>query len=160
MSGYILELKNISLTDIERCGGKAVGLGELIRLGIRVPSGFCVVGDAFEFVVEENALIGRIDNIVAGLDFEDYGDVEERTGKIRSLLLSAELPSGLKSQLQAAFNAQVTGKDTFVAVRSSVAVKNSDISSFPGKIDTFHYVLGESAVMAKIRELDVDLNIS
>ena len=39
-----------------------------------------------------------------------------------------------------------------MAVRSSVAVRDSPISSFPGMMDTYHYVLGEAEVLEKVRE--------
>ena len=39
-----------------------------------------------------------------------------------------------------------------MAVRSSVAVKDTEISSFPGMMDTFHYLKGEEEVLSHIRQ--------
>ncbi len=44
-------------------------------------------------------------------------------------------------------------EDAFVAVRSSVAVKDSPVSSFPGMMDTFHYIRGAKNVVEKVREV-------
>ena len=72
MSGYVLSLTEIGQGDVQRCGGKAAGLGELSRLGVRVPPGFCIVEDALSHVVEANGLGGKIASLAASLDFDDY----------------------------------------------------------------------------------------
>ncbi|WP_203832851.1 PEP/pyruvate-binding domain-containing protein, partial [Actinoplanes lobatus] len=42
----VVPLSQVSAADIAFAGGKAAGLGELIRLGERVPDGFCVTTEA------------------------------------------------------------------------------------------------------------------
>nr|WP_238490812.1 PEP/pyruvate-binding domain-containing protein [Actinoplanes flavus] len=42
----VVPLTQVSAVDIALAGGKAAGLGELIRLGERVPDGFCVTTEA------------------------------------------------------------------------------------------------------------------
>jgi len=41
---------------------------------------------------------------------------------------------------------------SFVAVRSSVAIRDSAISSFPGLMDTYHYIKGAQNVVQKVKE--------
>ncbi|MGB7220293.1 MAG: PEP/pyruvate-binding domain-containing protein [Vicinamibacterales bacterium] len=152
MSKLVLSFEKIKLTDTERCGGKAAGLGELTRAGVRVPGGFCVTGDALTRVIEANGLGQEIAGIAAGLNFEDYLGVEEQTGKIRTLIAAAMIPSDLDSDIRAHYSRLVTKTQKYVAVRSSVSVKNSPVSSFPGMMDTYHYVVGEEQVLEKVRE--------
>ncbi len=152
MSRYILPLQDITQEDVQRCGGKATSLGELTRAGARVPPGFCILAEALPYVVASNALGERIAGIAAGLNFEDYADVEKKTAEIRSLITSAGVPTNLDQAILEHYRALVSGDNKFVAVRSSVAVKDSPISSFPGMMDTYHYVLGEAEVLEKIRE--------
>ena len=157
MSGYILSLEAVGQADLQRCGGKAAGLGELIRLGVRVPRGFCIVGDALSNVIAANGLREQIADLAASLNFDDYNAVEQKTGAIRSLITSAKLPGDLEREVSDRYSGLVTddnqgGHNRYVAVRSSVAVKHSDISSFPGMMDTYHYVLGEHQVLEKIAE--------
>ena len=83
MTGYVLPLQEITKDDVQRCGGKAVSLGELTRAGARVPPGFCVVADALFYVVDANSFGERIADIAAGFDFEDYNAVEEKTAHLR-----------------------------------------------------------------------------
>jgi pyruvate,water dikinase len=152
MSEYILPLQEITKDDVQRCGGKAASLGELTRAGARVPPGFCIVADAYFYVVDSNALDEHIAGIAAGLNFEDYAGVEKKTAEIRALITSAAIPVDLEQDILARYRALVSGDNKFVAVRSSVAVKDSPISSFPGMMDTYHYVLGQAEVLEKIRE--------
>lgn len=152
MSGYTLALEEIGEGSVQRCGGKATGLGELIRMGVRVPPGFCLVAEALSHVMEANSLTGPIADITAGLDFEDYAGVEEKTARIRSLITSAAVPDDLRSEFGERYRRLVDDDNRFVAVRSSVGVKDSDIASFPGMMDTYHYVLGEAQVLEKISE--------
>ncbi len=152
MSKYILPLQEITKDDVQRCGGKATSLGELTRAGARVPPGFCILAEALPYVVASNSLGERIAGIAAGLNFEDYADVEKKTAEIRSLITSARVPTDLEQDILEHYRALVRGDNKFVAVRSSVAVKDSPISSFPGMMDTYHYVLGEADVLEKMRE--------
>ena len=43
------------------------------------------------------------------------------------------------------------GSGRHVSVRSSVAVRGSPVSSFPGMMDTYHYVLGQEQVLERVR---------
>lgn len=152
MNNHILSFSEIAPSDFQRCGGKAAGLGELTRIGVRVPPGFCVVDEALSHVVEANGLNARIAELAASLDFNDYNQVEEKTGAIRSLIASATIPTDLEQELRERYRGLVSEKQKYVAVRSSVAVKHSAVSSFPGMMDTYHYVLGEEQVLEKVRE--------
>jgi pyruvate,water dikinase len=149
---HILSLEEITKDDVQRCGGKAASLGELTRAGARVPPGFCIVAGAFFYVVDSNSLGDRITGIAASLNFDDYNDVEAKTAQVRSLITSAAIPGDLEHDIRQRYRTLVSGDNKFVAVRSSVAVKDSPISSFPGMMDTYHYVLGEAEVLEKIRE--------
>jgi pyruvate,water dikinase len=154
MTRYVSPLQEIGEdpSAVQRCGGKAVGLGKLLRMGARVPPGFCVVNEALSYLMDANSLGGRIASVAASLNFEDYQGVAEKTAEIRSLITAAAIPEDLAQEILAAYRALVETDGQFVAVRSSVAVKNSEVSSFPGMMDTYHYVLGDEEVMEKLRE--------
>lgn len=154
MTRYVLPLQEIGegMPAIQRCGGKAASLGKLLRMGARVPPGFCVVDEALSYLLDANSLSKRIAGIAATLDFEDYKGAEEKTAAIRSLITAAVIPEDLEREILAAYRALVGTEEKFVAVRSSVAVRNSEVSSFPGMMDTYHYVLGDAEVLEKLRE--------
>ncbi len=152
MSAYVRPLDEVGRDDVQQCGGKGANLGELTRLGVRVPPGFCVLADALPHLLEANALAGPIAELAAGLSYDDMNALEAETGRIRSLIAEARIPDDLEAGIREAYRSLVGDERTYVAVRSSVAVRDSSVSSFPGLMDTYHYVLGEEEVLARIRE--------
>jgi pyruvate, water dikinase len=152
VSSHVRRLAEIGRDDVQSCGGKGANLGELSRLGLRVPPGFCVVADALPYVLEANSLTAPIAEVAARLDYDDAPALETETARIRALVVGATLPTDLEAEIVGAYRGLVGGRNGYVAVRSSVAVKDSPISSFPGLMDTYHYVLGEADVLKRIRE--------
>ncbi len=151
MTQHTLTFQETGKEDVQRCGGKGANLGELARAGFRVPPGFCITADALSYVIDSNTLSQAIADIAARMDFEDLNAVEAETSRIREMIASASIPADLEAEILDQYRALLSDQNKFVAVRSSVAVKDSDISSFPGMMDTYHYVLGEHDVLEGIR---------
>ncbi len=152
MTQFTLPLSQISKDDVQRCGGKGANLGELTQIGARVPPAFCIVADALPHLLRANGLDGPIAEAAGRLDFEDLNALEEATAAIRGLIASAQIPDDLDTEIRDRYRTLVSPANRYVAVRSSVAVRDSQISSFPGMMDTYHYVLGETDLLEKIRE--------
>lgn len=152
MTKYTLALQDITKDLVEQCGGKGANLGELTHLGVRVPPGFCITADALPYLIDSNSLNGPIADIAARLDFEDLNALEADTAGMRTMIAAAQIPSDLEAEIRDGYRALVSDQNKYVAVRSSVAVKDSNISSFPGMMDTYHYVLGELDLLDRIRE--------
>jgi pyruvate,water dikinase len=149
---YTLTLREITREDVQRCGGKGANLGELTRIGAEVPPGYCIMADALPHLLRSNGLDGAIAEVVERLDFEDLKGLETGTAAIRDMIVNARIPDDLDSEIRDRYRALVSDANRYVAVRSSVAVKDSPISSFPGMMDTYHYVVGEVELLEKIRE--------
>ncbi len=152
MRKYVKKFGEMTKEDIQEAGGKAANLGELTQNGFNVPPGFCVTSESLFYHMDKNGLRPQIDEIVAGLDYEDYGGVEEKTSRIRDLITSAGIPQDLFQEIKETIAELNTPEESFVAVRSSVAVKDSTISSFPGMMDTYHYLKGEEEIVEHIRK--------
>ncbi|MCG9969157.1 hypothetical protein L9W92_14090 [Pelotomaculum terephthalicicum JT] len=147
-----MKFKDISAELTEQCGGKGAHLGELARTGFNVPNGFVVVSDAFSYLLKYNNIESVIDEIAESINFDDYNDVDMKTKKIRELIESAELPPEFE-QIAVFYSelAEEGETDPYVAVRSSVGARGTNISSFPGMMDTFHYIRGAEEVIAKVK---------
>ena len=153
MSRYVTALREISAELFQEFGGKGANLGELIKAGFNVPAGFCIKSDAYRYFIESNNLGGQISEIMKTINFDNIKDLEEKTGLIRSLIVDAQIPKDLEEEIAGNYQALQTqsGKEPLLAVRSSVAVKGTSISSFPGMMDTFHYILGRDQVLHSIK---------
>lgn len=149
---FIKTFKELRKDMYEECGGKASHLGELTSLGLNVPAGYTVLGSAYYHHLEVNSLIEKIKAIVTTIDFNTYEDAEQKTQVIRNMIVDAEMPPEIEKEIVEHYGMLPGDKDPFVAVRSSVAMKNSAISSFPGLMDTYHYIKGPVQVVEKVKE--------
>jgi pyruvate, water dikinase len=150
---YVKRFEELRKDMFEECGGKAAHLGELTSLKIRVPGGFTVLGEAFYHHLRSNNLDDKIRQAASTINYEDFQDLEDKTEQIRELILNATMPAEIENEIVEQYaKLSKGGEGPFVAVRSSVAVKDSPISSFPGMMDTFHYIRGKKNVVEKVRE--------
>jgi pyruvate, water dikinase len=149
---FVKDFAHLGKDMFQECGGKAAHLGELTSLRLSVPDGFAILGDAYFHHLQVNGLADRINAAGATINFEDYQDLEEKTKGIRELIINAPIPSEIEQEVVENYARLSGGKDPFVAVRSSVAIKDSAVSSFPGMMDTFHYVQGAKNVAEKVKE--------
>lgn len=152
MATEILPLEKLPADEAGRWGGKATNLGRLIRLGAEVPPGFCIGAEALDRTIAEAGIADQIHTIASGLNFEDFAAVEKGTAQIRALIEQAPIPSDLVASIRSHYDRLITPANKFVAVRSSVAVRGTSIASFPGMMDTYHYVVGADEVLEKVRE--------
>ncbi len=137
----------------QECGGKAAHLGELTSLKLNIPKGFNVLGHAFYQHLEKNRLENQIREIAETINYDDFQDLEAKTKKIREMIVNAPIPPEIEREITENYARLSDGQQKpFVAVRSSVAVKDSSVSSFPGMMDTFHYIQGAEGVVEKVKE--------
>ena len=151
MRKFVKMFGEITKRDSQEAGGKAANLGELEQNGFNVPSGFCVTSGSLAYVIDQNGLQPKIDAIVHSLDYDDYEGMEEKTSEIRDLISNAQIPDDLYLEISRSIKDLYQTDEPFVAVRSSVAVKDSAISSFPGMMDTYHYLKGEEEIVRYVR---------
>ena len=154
MPEYVVPLKTLSAEMFQECGGKAANLGKLISMGCNVPPGFCVKGNVYPYLLEANNLTGQISQIADAIDFNKPIDIERKTAIIRPLITDAQMPQMVLEEIYQNYQAlkDMSGGEPLVAVRSSVAIRGSSISSFPGLMDTYYYIRGYDEVVQKIKE--------
>lgn len=83
MESYVAFLKDIDLADLPQVGGKAANLGHLTGAGYRVPDGFCMKADAFDFHMREN---GRTQKKMRFTMEDSGGFTIDVTGDVRTVI--------------------------------------------------------------------------
>lgn len=151
MGRFIKRFEEIRKDMFQQCGGKASHLGELTSIGLNVPYGFCIVADAFFHHLKENGIDREVFEIARTINYDDIADLDSKTERIRSMIESAQMPKEIEEEIVENYERLGPG-DPFVAVRSSVAIKDSDISSFPGLMDTYHYIKGKDVIMDYVKK--------
>jgi len=151
----VLHFRDVGLGDVATVGGKGASLGELLRAGIRVPTGFAVTTAAFRQTVEHLTIDGEpIPARVAALDPADAAGLAAATAGIREVLESAPPPAEVADAVAAAYAAlceECGDPDLPVAVRSSATSEDSAEASFAGLQDTYLWVRGADPVLEHVR---------
>src|SRR5437868_8922580 len=100
MGCYVLGFQDIDQTQVAVVGGKGAHLGELSRIeGLRVPDGFCVTTDAFQWIMAEAPSIDdRLDRL-SRLKPDDREAIRELSAEIRRILEATAIPDDLAADI-------------------------------------------------------------
>ena len=126
---FILWFHEIGIKDVPKVGGKNASLGEMYQhltsKGINIPNGFAVTAQAYFYLLRKAKIDRRIREVLADLDTKNMKNLMEHGERVRHLILGAEFPPELKSQILAAYRRleQQYGNRVDVAVRSSASRK-------------------------------------
>jgi phosphohistidine swiveling domain-containing protein len=149
---WIRNLSELNRDDLPSAGGKAANLGVLIRGGMPVPAGFCVLTEAYREAVRQNDLEGRIRGILAEVARPEPELLESAAEKIRALFLNCRVPAEVAEEIRAAYRALDPAADAAVAVRSSATAEDLPEMSFAGQQETFLNVVGADSLLHSVVE--------
>jgi phosphohistidine swiveling domain-containing protein len=145
-------LSELNNSDLPQAGGKAANLGVLIRGGMPVPPGFCVLTDSYRETVQRNDLEGKIRGILAGIPRPEPAPLESAAEKIRALFLSCRMPVEIAQEIRAAYRELDPAEGAAVAVRSSATAEDLPEMSFAGQQETFLNVVGAEKLLNAVME--------
>jgi pyruvate, water dikinase len=154
VTALLASLEDIGRLDTHLVGGKAAGLGELMRSGFLIPPGFVVTTSAFRLAAAQFDRAGAIAEELAGLSADDHEAVAAVTAGIRDRIEQTPVPEALRDVVVARYGLlgnESTGHDAGVAVRSSATGEDGLEASFAGVQDTYLWVRGADAVLSKVR---------
>lgn len=143
--------ESIGSGDLAQVGGKGANLGELVRAGLPVPSGFCVTAGAYRQFLQLTGVGDKIDQLLesATPDAADYDGLSKR---IQQTIHSAPIPAAIAESVAAAYRDLVKAAGTpQVAVRSSATAEDLPGFSFAGQQDTYLGISGEAASVDAVR---------
>lgn len=154
MGKYTFAFDSTETPEHDRLGGKCTSLAIMTSAGMPVPPGFAVTTDAFDAVMNQTTLRDHIVKHLEGLDPNDVTDVDTRAAHIRELIMTQEVPADVRDETIAAYKKlmDLCGGEVPVAVRSSATAEDLPDASFAGQQDTYLWIIGQEAVMQKIRE--------
>lgn len=150
---WIYALEELGQDHFALVGRKCANLGEMTRLGMRVPSGFAISVDGFETYMRETGLGSRIKAY-----FETQGDDLKKSiqrqmdaGRVvQEMFATTPLPASIADAIAIDYEAlcaRFGESDLPVAVRSSGAV------SMPGQMETYLHVRGSADVTRRVVEV-------
>ena len=152
---YILWLEEAGKEVHELVGGKAAGLGEMIKAGIPVPPGFVVTSAAYKQFVIETGIAGYIKHVLEEIIKSGKPEEYEKASElIRSKFVRTPMPKKIRDAIVRAYRelGEKIGVDSpRVAVRSSATVEDLPEASFAGQQETYLNVVGEDEVVEYVK---------
>jgi len=155
---YTIDLNKVSLSDINKVGGKNASLGEMLQhlgqMKIKVPNGFAITVDGYHDFIEHNDLDIKIKSLINELDPENIVQLRKTGSMVRQLIRNGIFPDDLKNEIQSKYTelSQSYGQQmTDVAVRSSATAEDLPDASFAGQQETFLNVRGTESILESVR---------
>ena len=142
-SPLVVYLEDCNADSQALVGGKAVGLGALLREGLQVPPGFTVTTHAFREHVARNRLGPDIERLLGESDQQRICD------DIRGLFESSHVSSQLADEVLGAYERLCRGSGSArpVAIRSSATAEDLADASFAGQQETYLWIIGIDEVL-------------
>jgi len=141
MDQEVLTLPECGSADVERIGGKAVGLCRLLDLALDVPAGFVVTTATFRRWMDDCGLGREVRRLLHGT--ADTAATRAAADAIGELFDGRSLQS---RAIDRAYEELCDGGEAPVAVRSSAIGEDVAASSYAGQQETFLCVRGAAAV--------------
>jgi len=152
----ILFFDQLKISDVPKVGGKNASLGEMVRelsgQGVRVPNGFAITADAYQYFLTQNGIKNRIAEILADLDTRDLANLQQRGRLVRQAILDSTIPIPLQEAITEAYlklGGELSPLD--VAVRSSATAEDLPDASFAGQQETYLNVRGVQPLLDTVR---------
>ncbi len=145
---FIRWFEEITIDDIPSVGGKNASLGEMYKeltnRGIRIPNGFAITAEAYWYVLEYAGILEKLKDTLEELDTDDVKDLAQRGKKARNIILDADIPDKLWSEIKEAYDklCEQYGEEIDVAVRSSATAEDLPNASFAGQQETYLNIHG------------------
>jgi pyruvate,water dikinase len=157
----VIRFEHLTMRDVEVVGGKNASIGEMIgqltRLGVKVPGGFATTASAYRRFAAQGGLDERIRAALAHLDVDDVGKLATTGASIRRWILDTPFPADLEAAVLDEYRRMAGGREIAVAVRSSATAEDLPDASFAGQQETFLNVRGEAAVLTAMHEVFASL---
>ncbi|WP_281864802.1 phosphoenolpyruvate synthase [Planomicrobium okeanokoites] len=151
MGSLVLDFQDIKQTQLFLVGGKALNLGELLKIkGIQVPDGFCVTTAGYQKAIEQNELYHALLARLKMLKVEDQDQIVEVSKKIRKIITEVEIPSDVEQAITSYLSQ--FGEEHAYAVRSSATAEDLPHASFAGQHDTYLNIIGKKAILRHIKK--------
>ena len=146
---FVHWIEELCQEDNELVGKKCANLGELARIGVRVPPGFALSVRVWERFVELTGIAEKMKRLFEGEGAELHTPAkgEKVSRAVRVLIEAQEVPREIGDLIRGSYSqlCQRTGvNEVSVAVRSAGAV------SMPGAMETYLNVRGEEDLLRKV----------
>lgn len=151
-TAHVLWFSQVRKTDIPLVGGKGANLGEMYAAKIPVPNGFIVSAKAYFDFLNSTSIKQKILTELSGLDVNDSKELAAASKRIKTAILSAEMPKDIKDEIRDHYHKLCGEFDMLVAVRSSATAEDLPDASFAGQQETYLNIKGYRNVIENVQK--------
>ena len=127
-------MASIQDDDTALVGSKAVNLARISRIGLSVPTGFCITGLAYREHISRSPVVSRLRVDLPKLERAQPDEKNRILSDIRQAIVEIPLSERLTEQIGAHYRELAAES---VAVRSSATAEDLPGRSFAGQYDTY-----------------------
>ena len=145
----IFRIEELGQEFSDLVGKKCANLGEMAKIGLRVPPGFSLSLEAYRKFLSDTGAAEEIIEYLNGVDhgFESIQHFNEASVELRRIVESKDMPRALKDEVL--FHYQEISQKCHVK-EVPVSTRSAGAASHPGQFETHLNVMGESDLIEKI----------
>lgn len=145
---WILWFNELNKSHNDLVGKKCANLGEMTRLGLRVPPGFTISLEGYQLFLMKTGIDVKIRLTINRYMDQLEQNVKEASDVLKDLFRSTPMPPEMEKEIKKHYKKLCDlAKEEDVAV----AVRSSGVVSMPGQMDTYLNVRGADEIVEKIR---------
>jgi pyruvate,water dikinase len=146
---YIFRIEELGQEFNPLVGKKCANLGEMAKIGLRVPPGFSLSLDAHRQFMSETGVDKEINEYLNGLNhgFETIDQFNEASAELRRIVESKDMPGEMKDRVLFHYR-EICRKCN--KERVPVSTRSAGAASHPGQYETHLNVIGESDLIKNI----------
>jgi pyruvate,water dikinase len=146
---YIFRIEELGQEFNPLVGKKCANLGEMAKIGLRVPPGFSLSLDAYRQFMSETGVDKEINEYLNGLNhgFETIDQFNEASAELRRIVESKDMPGEMKDRVLFHYR-EICRKCN--KERVPVSTRSAGAASHPGQYETHLNVIGESDLIKNI----------
>lgn len=134
-------------------GKKCANLGEMVKMGLRVPPGFAISLDMYRKFIRETGAIDEMSSYVKGfgeLKGKGIRVFEEISENLRRIIEGKEIPPPIREAITSYYT--ILCKKTGIE-NVAVSVRSAGTESRPGMFETYLNVRGIEDVLEKVKKV-------
>ncbi len=150
---WIYWFEEIGKEHTDLVGKKCANLGEMTRLGLRVPQGFALTLALYQKFLHDSGLGERLARYIGALEEPKTGGVErlrEVSSELRGMIENEPMPKSVGNLIRKHY------KELCKRVGISnlpVSVRSAGVESRPGMFETYLNIEGEKDVTASVKKV-------
>jgi pyruvate,water dikinase len=149
---WVLWFEEVDKECNEQVGKKCANLGEMTKLGLRVPPGFALSVEAYKDCMSltgaDREIREYLDNV--GHGFESIQHFNEASAELRRIVESKDMPREMKEAVLSHYHKLCQGCNI---EEMAVSTRSAGAASHPGQYETHLNVRGDLDVIEKIRKV-------